>query len=276
MDKFLCFRFDVDTHVCLRDGVPNLLEMMTRYGVKCTFFVSMGRAFDRRQVVRERFRARKTSTKYNFSMISKLGRANTVEALLINPKIGASYSKILENAIASGHELGLHGGRNHATWNRHAVGWDTELLEDEIIFGLDNFKGLGLPTPASFASPCWKSPKHLPGILQRNGISMLSDSHSDDMPFKKDGLHHYPVNITSPRANIGFIENHRALGRSDAEILADFRRQLDLPGNFKMVFDHPIYAGIQELSIIAAMAEIALEKGFRLETLRNIDRLITI
>lgn len=34
----LVFRFDVDTHKCIRDGVPNLLEISDEMDVPFTFF----------------------------------------------------------------------------------------------------------------------------------------------------------------------------------------------------------------------------------------------
>jgi hypothetical protein len=38
----LAIKVDVDTRIGLREGVPRLLELLRRYGVKASFFVSFG------------------------------------------------------------------------------------------------------------------------------------------------------------------------------------------------------------------------------------------
>ena len=44
--KLVC-RFDIDTHKCIRDGVPNLLEISEERNVRFTFFLNAGRAISR-------------------------------------------------------------------------------------------------------------------------------------------------------------------------------------------------------------------------------------
>jgi len=41
-DKIVALKVDVDTYAGTRDGVSNLLADMTRFGVKATFYFSMG------------------------------------------------------------------------------------------------------------------------------------------------------------------------------------------------------------------------------------------
>ena len=41
-DKIVALKVDVDTYAGTRDGVPNLLADMARFGVKATFYFSMG------------------------------------------------------------------------------------------------------------------------------------------------------------------------------------------------------------------------------------------
>ena len=48
----LAFRFDIDTHKCIRDDVPNLLEISEERDVKFTFFLNSGRAISRELSVR--------------------------------------------------------------------------------------------------------------------------------------------------------------------------------------------------------------------------------
>ena len=38
----IALKVDVDTYVGTRDGVPHLLEILERFGIKATFYFSMG------------------------------------------------------------------------------------------------------------------------------------------------------------------------------------------------------------------------------------------
>lgn len=277
MKKYICFRFDIDTHICLREGVPNLLKLFEAYDARGTFFVSMGRSFDRSLFLREKIKAQfsgKKTANGTFSMFSKLGAANSTTALLINPKIGAVHKTILHDIIAHGHELGLHGGKNHALWEKNAKNWSEQKILQEIDYGLGHFRQQQLPAPVSFASPCWQSPIGIEKLLKQRGFSILADEYSATHQPNKEvsGFIHFPTNVIGKHGNVGFVENLRALGYSSEEILSEFKRQLDTEGNYKMVFDHPFYIGIKELEILSQMIEISLSKGYTIESLQNISR----
>ncbi len=276
MEKFICFRFDVDTHVCIKKGVPELITLFKKYDANCTFFVNMGRSFNYYIFFIKKINAffsKKPKTSF-FSITKKLGFINTFKALLFNPKVGATNKKILHEIIKNGHELGLHGGKNHATWEKNAKNWSENTLANEIEYGLNQFKKLNLPKPTSFASPCWNSPNSLIDNLKSNGFLILADHYSlNSLPCNDVlGVKQFPTNILAKDGNIGFIENFRALGYNSTEILKEFENQLDLEGNFKMVFDHPIYAGIHEIHLLSQMIEMSISKGYKIESLKNISK----
>lgn len=273
MDKYLCFRFDVDTHLCMGKGVENILQIAETYDARCTLFVNMGRAFKRSYFIGEKFFSSRDSQpmKGTFPMQYKLGWAHSFEALVRNPKVGASHGNLLKLASDKGHEIGLHGGKNHAVWEQQVLLWNEKRLRQEIEYGLKFFNDFQLPAPISFASPCWKTPDKLPEVLTQKGFLILADENDPKASFKKDalGLLHYPLSVAAQRQDVGFIENFKALGYSSEAILAEFEKQLDQPGRYKMVFDHPLYAAIHEPSLLSAMMLRATEKGYRLESLKN-------
>ena len=107
MDKFLCFRFDVDTHVCIKDGAPNLIELFKRHDARCTFFVNMGSAFNWKIFLEKKIK-NLFSKKINvgcYSVVKKLGFINTFQAIFINQKVGASNGKILTQIVNNGNEI---------------------------------------------------------------------------------------------------------------------------------------------------------------------------
>lgn len=276
MNKYICFRFDIDTHICLKEGVPKLLEIFEAQDARCTFFVSMGRAFKRSYFISEKLtmtkNSRKNSYRENFSMPYKLGFFNSVFSMLLNPRVGSRYKETLNKVLEKGNELGLHGGRNHATWERNALQWTEVRLQNEIEYGLEKFEMQNLPKPISFASPCWKSPERLNEILERLNFKIVANQSSTYNYLQKDkkNISQFPTNIMGENREIGFIENLRALGYSTEDILLKFSSQLDNEEQFKMIFDHPFYAGRHELDTIVAMILISKEKGYIVDSLKNI------
>jgi peptidoglycan/xylan/chitin deacetylase (PgdA/CDA1 family) len=274
--KYICFRFDIDTHICLKEGVPNLLEIFEAQDARCTFFVSMGKAFKRSYFISEKLNkaenSKKDSKRESFSMPYKLGFFNSIFSMLLNPMIGAKYHKTLNKVIKKGNELGLHGGRNHATWERDSYKWTEKQLHNEIEYGLKQFEIKNLPKPISFASPCWKSPEKLDEILEKLNFKIVANQNTTYNYLQKDNknISQFPTNVIGENREIGFIENLRALDYSTEDILLKFSDQLDNEERFKMVFDHPFYAGRHELEMVAAMIRIAKEKGYIVDSLKNI------
>lgn len=207
-------------------------------------------------------------------MFDKLGAANSAAALLLNPKIGAAHKSMLHQIIADGHELGLHGGKNHATWEKNAKDWSEKKVMEEIDYGLKLFSQFQLQPPVSFASPCWQSPAGINSLLKQKGFGILADVYSANQQPDKDslGLLHFPTNIIGKNGNVGFVENLRALGYSSEQILSEFESQLHTEGDFKMVFDHPFYIGTKEQEVVLQMIEISLKNGYTIESLHNISR----
>lgn len=279
MTKYICFRFDVDTHICLTKGVENILEVADQYGARCTFFINMGKAFNRSFFIREKLMGSLTPKKVKigvFPMHIKLSLNDSLDAIVRNPKVGASHSNILKKIVASGHELGLHGGKNHAVWEHNAKKWGKNRVCREIEFGLNYFHQFNLPKPVSFASPCWQTPEGLAEIIHNKGFSILADQNTPQNNVMKDqfGLIHCPLNIVGKNNDVGFIENFRALNYSSDAILKEFERQLDIEGQYKMVFDHPFYVGTKELPVLSRMMEISIDKGYKIESLQKIISVI--
>jgi len=256
----------------MEGGVENLMLLAKKHQVSFTFFVSMGKAFRRRISIKKKL-VQNSDRAAKFSMTEKLSRSNLLDTFLKNPTIGASHPELLKEMVAEGHELGLHGGKNHATWEQNAHTCSIETLEDELCFGFHLFSEFNLPHPVSFASPCWNSPIQLPAILYKKHFKILADriDTKTELPSIKKKVKNYPTNITGRDGTVGYLENLRALGHTTPEILTDFKKQLQTKHSFAMVFDHPFYAGIHEIEVVDAMLTIAKDAGFTVQRLDKIN-----
>lgn len=243
--KSIVLRFDIDTHPCVAHGVPLLLDLAKRCDVPMTFYINMGRAVDIRAAISRRVRDTSTGSPavVKKKIIEKLGFSGWLTALLINPKVGASKPDVLRRIVDEGHELGLHGGRNHGTWQAYAYEWEDHQLRNEVNWGIEQMRNAGLPEPRSFASPGWVSPSRLPSLLDELGFSLLADAHNTEAPACCDVKH--PVrtvntNLLGEPGGVGWFESLDARGIGEYDTFLMVLESLNRHGS-AMLYDHPCY-----------------------------------
>lgn len=276
-EKFCCFRFDVDTHVCVTRGMPRLLDLARELDVQFTFFVNMGRAFDRRLAARKAFRRvfGKKKAVTALSAAAKLGLMDAAYAAIFNPKAGQCGRTILQRACAEGHEIGMHGGRNHAQWERSAGEWTDSKVASEVSASLKAFEDMGLDKPVSFASPAWNSPPSLRQLLPSVGIPILADTYDATAQapvHTAGGLTLFPTNITYGPGNAGYLECAHLHGLSRQEVVADFAAQLEAKPRLAVVYDHPFFSALHELETLRALVLAALQRGFQCRAIKDTVR----
>lgn len=113
----IALKIDVDTYIGTRDGVPHLLEILARYGIRATFYFSMGpdnsgkairRIFTRKGFLKKMLRTKAPSA-YGLKTL-------LYGTLLPAPMIAASFPDILRLAERKGHEVGIHCW-DHVKWH---------------------------------------------------------------------------------------------------------------------------------------------------------------
>jgi len=112
----LAIKADVDTYAGTRDNVPRLLHILERFGVRATFYFSMGpdnsgkavrRIFTQKGFLRKALRTR-ALTDCSF-------RTMLYGTLLPPPNIASSFPEILLETESRGHEVGIHSW-DHVKW----------------------------------------------------------------------------------------------------------------------------------------------------------------
>ncbi len=271
--KYLCFRFDVDTHKCIRDGVPNLLKLAGYHNIKFTFFINVGRAVDRLQFLKKRINnSQKTDIKC-LSSFTKLGLKDYLIISLFNPLIGTSFTEKIKLISKYRHEIGLHGGTNHETWFNNSKFWSTEKIKKELLWAKNMLNNI---TPeerlTGFASPGWNGSGKINGILNKLGFLYAADTHTDK-PFEKivksKSLNEIPTNISGEPGGVGYLEHCRALKMSDSQILLDFKEKLDARKKLAVVYDHPYYAGTKEIALLGKMIKLAKKMSISIIMMRE-------
>lgn len=258
--KRLIFRFDIDTHKCIRDGVPRLLDISSQYDVPFTFFLNAGKAVSILDSLK-RLNLKKSSSIEQCEMMSamqKLGKTDYMMAAFINPRVSA-YKPQIKQLLTSGCEVGLHGGRNHSLWGGNSDCWTIERVREELKWALSTLRKIEPHFgPKGFASPEWNSPESLPEILKELGFSYYADLRClRQEPVKMGGtLPLIGVNLLGEPGGVAFFENCRVRNLTDDEIVHtvfDLFCELDTV----ILYDHPYYAGLNEEECICRLIETA-------------------
>lgn len=271
--KYLCFRFDVDTHKCIRDGVPNLLKLAKQLDVKFTFFINVGQAVDWFQFLKNTTDKSSRSNIKCLSAITKLGLKDYLIISLFNPIIGINFAEKIKSISQQKHEIGLHGGKNHQTWFNNAKSWSTAKITEEIFWARNTLNNINPREQLiGFASPGWNGSDKINGILHKLGFLYVSDTHTDK-PFEKivrsKGLSKIPTNIAGEPGGVGYLEYCRALKMSDSQILLDFKEKLDTRKKLAVVYDHPYYTGTKEIILLKKMIRLAKDMRISIITMKE-------
>jgi len=113
----IALKVDVDTYVGTREGVPNLLGILERFGIHATFYFSMGpdnsgkairRIFTRKGFLKKMLRTRAPSL-YGLKTL-------LYGTLLPAPMIAESFPEVLKKTEALGHGVGIHCW-DHVKWH---------------------------------------------------------------------------------------------------------------------------------------------------------------
>jgi undecaprenyl phosphate-alpha-L-ara4FN deformylase len=112
----IALKVDVDTFIGTRDGVPNLLEILARFGIRATFYFSLGpdnsgkaiRRIFKKGFLRKMLRTRAPSM-YGL-------RTMLYGTLLPPPYIGERLPAVLIRTKEAGHEVGIHCW-DHVKWH---------------------------------------------------------------------------------------------------------------------------------------------------------------
>lgn len=268
------FRFDIDTHVCLQQGVPALLDLAEELGVAFTFFINMGRAVDQGHVLSHQVSRSRAMTVSAAKLPPrrKLGLTGYTIAALLNPAVGQSSPRRLRAIIDAGHELGLHGGRNHGTWQYAADGWSRQRLASEVDWGIEAFEAAAGRRPLGFASPGWNHPSGLLEILKEQGFRYVADEHgtergslqwATELPHQTP-LATVPTDLTGEPGGVGYFEHRVALGESPEAIVEHARTTVAQAPSLAIVYDHPSFAGKAALPLIRASIQAIRDDGHQI------------
>lgn len=265
------FRFDIDTHIGMRSGVPNLLDLADALGVRFTFFVNVGRAMSIRHSLARRASSSNANGSPKLGLTKKLGLRGLFETLVLNPPVGPADPESLKRAQADGHEVGLHGGRNHASWQISARNWTECRIRAEVSWAMARMVAMGLEPPASFSSPGWQGSETLNGVLSELGFRVIADIRGDQASIEtnEEGLYSITTNFRGEPGGTGFVSDGLARGETSTTTVTRFASQI-ISNDMIVVYDHPVVAGRAGLKTVEGMVKAGLDAGFEWVTISEL------
>ena len=170
----LAIRIDVDTRIGLHEGVPRLLDLLRRYSLRASFFVSFGPDHSGRALRRL----------WRPSFVLKMLRTNPLRlyglrtllsgTLLPSRPIGEGNPDSLRAIEAEGHELGIH-GYDHVRWQDRLEKMGEAEVEAELRKSVSAYERILESRPLSTAAPGWRCTPQSLAAQDRFHFSYASD-----------------------------------------------------------------------------------------------------
>ncbi len=242
--KQVSFRFDVDTLTCVKTGIPKLVNISKKYDAEFTFFMNFGKSIDRKEVLK-----RKNNSGYvtssKLSTLTKLGLVDYLITILLNPELG-NYKQTIRSLVDSNNEIGLHGGKNHGTWQVNGSSFNLARLEQEINFGIKKAKKYNIPL-LGFTSPGMITNKLICQVLKVNNFNYISDTYTFEDESSEEAKNEIfkdfkNINVNLAGKNgVGYFEYYLSKGLEPKKIKDNLLNHIlnSDPDSF-VIYDHPL------------------------------------
>lgn len=240
MKKEFVIRIDLESQKGIRDGLPNLLRLFKKHGVKGSFYLTMGGESNVFEILGNRGKL-KTTAERKIKLWSKKDKIRMVLSPIDFVK---KNRQLLKKIISDGHELGLHGWK-HREWTRNL---DNVNLKARLKQMTSRYKEYFGKRATSWASPGFNTNKNVLRELENSGIYHISD-FKEKQNFGK--IKNVPINICGGN-RMPFIEYWVAMGKSDEEIFEVFKKRIR-GRKFVSFYLHGMFEGRFKIDLLEKM-----------------------
>lgn len=173
--RLLALKIDVDTDRGTREGVPRLVEILTRHGAGATFLFSLGPDHTGRALKRV----------FRPGFLKKVSRTSVVEhygvrtllygTLLPGPDIGRRNAVLMRSVRDAGYEVGIH-TYDHVKWQDYVARRDAAWTAREMRLAADRFADIFGTPAATHGAAGWQMNAHAFRMTAELGFRYASDT----------------------------------------------------------------------------------------------------
>lgn len=181
MKSVLALKIDVDTLKGYLDGVPAMLSLLKKFGIRASFFFSFGpdnsgkaiRRIFRKGFIKKMFRTNAPGT-YGLKTMM-------YGTLLPAPLIVPRDPDIFRQTADDGHECGIHAW-DHVAWQDTLDSMTETAMKENFARAFDMFTSISGRQPRCCAAPAWKVTAASLAMQDDYGFDHCSDSRGS-FPF---------------------------------------------------------------------------------------------
>lgn len=183
----VALKVDCDTLVGTREGIPALLDVFARRGIRATFYFTLGpdrsgvaarRVFTRRGFLRKMWKSRAASL-YGFPTM-------LYGTLLPAPPIGERCAREIRSVAEAGHETGVHGW-DHVGWHDGLDRWPDAKIRDHVERAHAEYRRIFGAAATSSAAPGWTANARSLAVESERGLLFTSNSRGGSPFFPRAG-----------------------------------------------------------------------------------------
>jgi peptidoglycan/xylan/chitin deacetylase (PgdA/CDA1 family) len=165
--KSFTLRVDLESYKGIKEGIPKLLDLLKKYNIKASFYVSMGGESNISDILKYRNKMKSSSER----SVKIWSLKDKLRMVFMPRDFVKENLEVLKRIIDEGHELGLHGWK-HREWTR---GLDKINIEETILKSMKKYVLLFNKQPISWASPGFNVNDSVLKTLEENNIKFISD-----------------------------------------------------------------------------------------------------
>jgi len=252
--KTFTLRVDLESDKGISEGVPKLLDLLKKYDIKASFYLSMGGESKIIDVLKYRSKM-KSSGERNVKIWTLKDK---LRMLLLPRDFVVRNREILKRIIKEGHELGLHGWK-HREWTR---GLDKINIEKTINKSIRKYSNLFCEESISFSSPGFNTNDKVLEILEKKDIKFVSDFPGESM--KKYGkIKNIPITIQG-KNRMPIIEYLVSEGKNDSEILEIIKKEI-IEKDLSSMYIHGMFECRFKLKLLEEIFKFIKEKKIKVK-----------
>lgn len=252
-------------------GVPALLDLFKRFGVKATFLFSVGPDHTGR-AIRRIFRKGFLKKVGRTSVVSHYGIRTLLNGTLLpGPHIGKKAAHILQRVAAEGHEVGIH-CYDHILWQDFVAGKDLDWTRQEMLKAWDAFTTAVNCDPQTIGAAGWQLNRHVIALEEKLGFQYASDVRGKSPFFPvMQGIHSNCIQLPTTLPTLDEIIGSDGTDASNCWKVIYERSQEPFPQGHV----YTLHAELEGMKLISTMEKLLKQwktSGFELCTLEQLHQ----